>query len=549
MWTSLSTASRAGLGGMLLVLLPLTAQHFSIVVLILSGIWILLSIAAQREYVATIRKRLELRRLDLDSARLTVSDPATIQMLERTARGDNPRQAAYALDLLGESARYDPSPMLTELAGSAHAEVRAKAFETARKIGNKTLGEAALAEIRNARTPDGSQAACEAVRYAVTVSPEPADFGRRLLEHNNPDIPSSLLDALTDKPDLARQILDLEWLRTAAADSSPVRRALAAQAIGVRGDAGTEALFKLLNDSDPLVAGQAIRTVGALKNREYLGPVVRALGSARLRGPAIDALVEFGPKIIGALGDLLEDETLPLQVRRYVPRVLQRIVDQRSVDVLVRGLPTKDLTMRAAILKGLNKLRDAKPDLEYHAKASTEQILAEAKYYFDLHASLAPLRTCQSPKSATCLLTKTLEDRLRVTLERLFRLLGLRYPPHQIYAAYRAIDRRGGDDYTAALEFLDNVLERDLKRVLLPMLDEDAVLAQHAHELFQIERRDSTRALRSLIQSGDAWLASCSIIAAAELGLNELAREIQQAGSSGGQEVAEVARAAEALMV
>ncbi len=537
-----------GLGGMILVLLPLTPSQFPLVVLVLAAVWVLLSVAAQREYVATIRKRLESRRLDFESARVSVTDRATISLLERTARDGGARQAAYALDLLGQAAGYRPDDLLAELVGSPHAEVRAKVFEVARMSGSGSLYDAALAELRRARGPDSAPAARQAVRYALAFTSEPRELARRLLEHPNPEVASSTVDAVGAMPEIARELLDHDWLQSAATDPSAARRKLSAQAIGVRGDAGTDVLFPLLKDSDPAVAAQAIRSAGTLKNRDYVPPLIHALSSPRLRGAAVDALSEFGMRITGTLGDVLADDTVPINVRRYVPRVLQRIGGQASVDILLRAIAGRDLATRATALKALNKLRETQPDLEYGGSMFFEQILDEAKYYFELHASLVPFREYDSPPPAVSLLIRTLEDRLSITLERLFRLLGLKYPPRQIYAAYRAINRRGGEDYVAAVDFLDSVLDRQLKRVLLPLLDEDSVLAQHARELFRIEGRDVRSALHSLIHSGDPWLTACAIAAAAELRIRELAQDVRQAASSGGDEVAEVARAAEAML-
>lgn len=537
-----------GLGGMLLLLLPLDPRHFSIVVLVLSGLWILLSIAAQRQYVATVRERFEHRRLDFESARVHVADRATLTMLEQTSRAGNARQAAYALELLSQAPGYRVEPLLAELVQSPHAKIRGKVFEIARKSRIPGLTPVALAEIRNSRTPDRSPAVREAVLYAVALSGDPATLARRLLDHMNPEVPANTVTALADLPEIARELIHHDWLRATSSDTSASRRALAAQAIGVRGDSGTEALFQLLNDPNPLVAAEAIRTVGGLKNREYLPPILRFLASSRLRGVTLDALAAFGPSIIGTLGDLMMDEAEPLAVRRYLPRVLQRIADQRSVDVLVRALTLKDLSLRVGILKALNRLRESHPDLNYQTDGLPGQVLEEARYYFDLHSSLAPLRRFESPAPATSLLIRTLDNRLRATLERLFRLLGLRYPPLQMYAAYRAVQGRAGVDFPAALDFLDNVLERELKRVLLPLLDEEAVLADHAHELFRIERKDVVAALRSLIHSGDRWLAACAMAAAAELRVNELATDIHDAALAGADEVAVVARAAEAVL-
>jgi ATP:ADP antiporter, AAA family len=541
-----------GLGGIVLVVFNSTTgiepHQFSIVVMVLAGLWIFLSLAAQREYVATVRKRLELRRLDLDSARITVSDRATIELLERTARGDNGRQAAYALELLSQAPGYRTESLATELGESPHGEVRAKAYEVARKSGSANLVDRALAEIRNARVDGARGAVREAVLYAVWGSDERAGLAGRLLEHPNPEVPASAIDALADYPDLARELIDRDWLNTMSVNDAAERRALAARAVAVRGDSGTEVLYRLLHDPEAAVVAQAIRSAGILKNREYVATMVRHLANPHLRGAAIDALASFGPRVIGTLGDILEDEASPLNVRKNVPRVLREIPEQRSVDVLVRALPVPDLTIRTAVLKALNKMRDAHPELQYRSDSLISQVHEEAKKYFEFHSELAALRDKQEPGPATDLLIRTLKNRLTTTLERLFRLLGLKYPPRQIYAAYLAVNRRQGEEFTAALDFLENVLERELKRVMLPLLDEDSVLARRGHELFQIEPKNLAETLRELIRSNDVWLASCSIAAAAELKLHEVAADIRSVGDSGGKEVADVARAAEAVL-
>ena len=55
----------------------------------------------------TIRKRFAARQLDMESARIRVQDAGNHGLLEHAAEGDNPRQAAYALSLLGQVPDYD----------------------------------------------------------------------------------------------------------------------------------------------------------------------------------------------------------------------------------------------------------------------------------------------------------------------------------------------------------------------------------------------------------------------------------------------------------
>jgi len=538
-----------GLGGMVLVLFTsivgLTPSRFAIVVLAISVVWILLSVVAQREYVATVRKRLEMRRLDLDSARINATDPAIVEVLERTARGENGRQAAYALEVLADAGGYDTSHLVEELASSALPEVRAKVFEVARKRQAPGLMDTALAEIRNARGAIAPAPVREAVMYAVEMSTEPVDLSRRLLEHANAGVRESTLEALAARPEVARELINIQWMERTAASSNPAERALAATAIRVTGVEDQGVLERLLTDPDRTVSSSAMRAACALKNRIYLPTMIGALRNPHLRGVAIDCLAAYGVRIIGTLSDLLEDDDTPINVQRYVPRVLQRIQDQRSVDALIRALPGKNLSLRSAVLKALNKLRDSAPNLNYGSMPLMQQVHAEAKTYFELHAALVALRAFQSPGQALSLVIRTLESRLRTTLERVFRLLGLKYPPRQIYAAFLALDRPKSEEFTAALEFLDNVLEREVKRIMLPLLDEDAVLAQKGKELFRVEPKTVPNALRDLIHSGDVWLVSCAIAAAAELRIRDLAGDVRRAGETFGPEVLEVARAAE----
>jgi ATP/ADP translocase len=501
-----------GLGGVLLLLLTATSldlgvRGIAVVVMALCVPWIYLSYLARREYVATIRRRFEARRLDFESTRIAVADAATIQFVESTAQSDNPRQAAYAIGLLADAPGYDVRPMLERAAISPHTEVRAKAYEVATALrypGLKWSKPGALpAE----------------VRYAIAISQDRRRLTAEFLEDRDPAISGAALETLRQDPTLASALLTPEWFEDVEASADPRRRALATRAAGV------------------------------LKDRAHLFRLVHALGSPRQRGDAIDALAEFGPQICGSLADVLLDESLPMRIRRQVPRVLKKIPHQRSVEVLLGTIGHADLSIRAGVLKALNRLRETAPGLNFENDFVTRQILAEARYYYELSAALEPFREHErKARTAAALLAATMEERLRRTLERLFRLLGLRYPPKEIYSAYLAVSRKAHEEATAALEFLDNTLERDLKRFLLPLLDAPEHLLEHGRELFGVEARTVEEAIRELIRSHDPWLAACAMAAAGELELRSLAPEIRQAAKALEEEIVEVARAAEARL-
>ena len=127
-----------GIGALLLVAVTtwfaFGVRQIALLVIFFGALSIWLCVRARNEYVATIRKRLSARRLDLQSARVTVNDPGTLRLLEETANGEHPRQVTYALSLLQEVPGYDLGPMLDRLVTNNSGEVRAKVYEIARAI-------------------------------------------------------------------------------------------------------------------------------------------------------------------------------------------------------------------------------------------------------------------------------------------------------------------------------------------------------------------------------------------------------------------------------
>jgi HEAT repeat protein len=540
-----------GLGGMLLALLfwlAMPARHVSLFAIGFAIFWGLLVWRARREYLLSVRRRLEARRLDLEGARVTVGDPATVALLEQAARSGNARQACYALSLLAELPGYTLEPLLVELADRPSGEVRAMVYELARSAPSPALLDLALEQIRSSRPSESPATVKATVAYALAVSREVQPLAREFLEHANPSVTEGVLEAMREEPEAAQELVTREWLSRLASDPEPDRRRLAAVAIGACGDQGTEALHRLLEDSDTRVAAAACEAAGNLRNRAYLDALLARLADSHLRGAVIQSLAAYGTRISGTLGDLLEDESVPVAIRRHIPRILRSVPEQRSVEVLLRSINQRELSVRAAVLKALNGLRETTPQLNYQDTFVTRQILSEAKLYFQLNAALAPFRDQRNPRTAAGLLAASIEERLKQTLARLFRLLGLRYPPKEIYAAYLAVQHRRKEQFVAALDFLDNVLERELKRILLPLLDESGNMLERGRDLFGVEVKSPEEAIRELIRSGDSWLVACAMAAAAELKLRNLVPDITQAARGAGAEVGRVALGAQTAL-
>ena len=493
------------------------ARQISGLVVVFCVLWIFLSVLASREYLATIRLRLASRRLDLSGVHLAAADAGTIRLLERQLTEGTPRQASYALGLLAEAAQYEIAPLLDGLVKSPAVEIRRKVYEVA-----GATRYAGLVEPAQAVLAQGTETAADGLEQQAA------------LEY--------LISTADDSP------IGETWIGQAASDPHPQRRALAARAIQLRGSDAAHHLGRLLEDVDSSVQEASCRAAGQLGDRRYFDTLIRRLGDRAVRGAATESLGCFGPRICGALGDILVDPTTPPAIRVRIPRVLRLIQDQQSVAVLLASLGTADDANLLAILKALNRLREAAPNLTFPAEAVSRRIAVEAKRYFEMGSQLAALRMHNTPRTAAALLARSLETRMVQMEDRLFRLLALRYPPAEVYSAFLAVRSRQPEKITVALDYLDSTLDRDLKKFIIPLFEGPQRAARNARDLYGIESPTEESAVRCLVGSNDPWIAACAMATAGERQLRALLPEILRVGQQRGQKNAAVAQAAAAML-
>jgi len=102
-------------------------------------------------------------------------------------------------------------------------------------------------------------------------------------------------------------------------------------------------------------------------------------------------------------------------------------------------------------------------------------------------------------------------------LERIFRLVGLIYSPHDIHAVYYNYQAKPALR-ASAIEFLDNLLDAPLKQVVMPLLEEGR------HGIGRPMAREAV--FEILLEGRDPWLK----MIAKELVSNETRSEYVNAG-------------------
>jgi hypothetical protein len=116
-------------------------------------------------------------------------------------------------------------------------------------------------------------------------------------------------------------------------------------------------------------------------------------------------------------------------------------------------------------------------------------------------------------------------------LERVFRLIALMFEGPGLHDAYVGVRSDNSAVRANSLEFLDNVLKPELRRLLVPLLDSQVSVEERiaiADRLVGAPLETTEQAVGTLLASDDPWLRSCAVYAVGVLHLQNLEPELQK---------------------
>jgi HEAT repeat protein len=263
-------------------------------------------------------------------------------------------------------------------------------------------------------------------------------------------------------------------------------------------------LQQLLHDPDPEVVRSAIGAVGTLRKRKSVPFVIEHLGDAEQRDDAIDALLRFEESIVGTLRDYLADSSVSIEVRREIPSVLVRVRTPEAMHVLAANVLQSDNVLRYRIIAALNKLR------ERHRTVDVDTTLVETVLAAEI---MGHYRSYQILASANGAPTDPLKQSMAEDLERIFRLMKILSPEHDLQSVYLSLQSKNPVTHANALEFLDNTLRPQLRSLLVPLIDGDVSESERVHladRLLGVTVKTQKEAVTALMSADDPWLKSCA---------------------------------------
>lgn len=469
-----------GLGGLLLLGLAygagLSVQMISVVTLVLIAVWGALTYRARHTYVDQFRDKLRERGRDPEEA----ADDGSAQAEAPSAELDEllgalcshaETDVLHALEELEKRDDAVPVEAMLCLLDHPSSVVREETIRVLRVREVEDVGEPVAEALRD---PD-PDVQLEAARYLYCqLTDNHLERLETALQHEDPQIQAAAVGLIAEEgtveeyrlvsESLIRRLVDMEG------DRGHEARTQVARILGVLDRSyRNELLHRLLRDEVSSVVRAAIRAAGRTGDPSFVHSLVRRLADDAHEADAHQALEAFGGDVFGTLYDHLTDEALPLAARRRLPPVFAAHPSRFGLVLLVRSLRRVPVPVRHAAVQALSKIHKA-DDFSFDPAPVDTAIERDLRHYAALGQIL---RLCRLGKTGALPLPPARVQSLREeALERVFRLLGLRYDQRDIYDAYLGITSADPSLRDSAVEFVDNLVDYTTRRVLLPLLDD-----------------------------------------------------------------------------
>lgn len=504
--------------------LPGTAAINMIVI----AIWMVVAWRLRSEYVRTIHDSIHRHRLDTERAASTTIEKSAAEALRAKLAGGEASEVRYALGLLEVQQTRSWQPSLRALLGHPEADIRRRALSLLRAAGDREIGPRAVELLRD---PDLG-VRTEALLYLTReMHVDPLSQIQQLGDFEDFSIRAGMAAFLASPGpaqnlDAARALL--EAMVQVAGPDGVRERAEAARLMAVVPGAFLNLLATLVRDEDEHVAREAIRSATEITRDELIEPLVAALDRPELVDEAAGALARYGNHIIPEMERRLRDDATPQDIRREIPAVLVRIGSAEAEQSLIGSLLQADVTLRHRVISSLNKLRLLHPEVNLDPSTINLLLAAEIAGHYRSYQVIGPLK--QRLKEEDPVL-QAMHHAMDQELDRIFRLMGLLLPYVGLHDAY--VGLRSSDELVRAnsLELLDNVLDPELRQLIVPLLDSQVSPDERiaiANRLVGAPLDTAEQAVETLLSSEDPWLRSSAIYAVGALQLHSLAGELSR---------------------
>ncbi len=497
----------------IVVFLDFTIPQVAVVTAIASGVWLALSYRAQRAYVNEFRT--VLREHDLDIANESLfdfSETQTQRIIKAQLEGDSNQGILRTLKIIKDSAPEPFGPSLQKLLTHPTEEIRYRALNLLSRITTKNFTEDVLP----------------------------------LLNDDAVEIKINAMDYISiHKPDRAEEILK-DWYKSGSAVEKTValacsfkyenRSALKAQEkgaleeiIGDETDANTNAraqiagalvyldektavkyLTQLFENSSGKVKKATIKSMGIVQSPDFIPLLVEMLDKPAFKTEALDAIANYPEQHLPEIAEYIPGAVDDHGIYRSLVKAISYMSSQSAANELLSLLEKEtNAKRRYALIKGINRLHANNSELSFSQKRIDRELEREIEQIYLFKQVLNQLTS----EERFDLLKKVINERIDQRIEHAFRLLGMKFHYRDLRGALQSYKSVNAAHRSAAIEFIDNLLEGKTSKQMMPLIDKRSakIVLAMGEKYFGVKVKNYEEAMVLLLEQEDEWLKAATL--------------------------------------
>ena len=412
-------------------------RDVSLIIIVFIVVWVWFGLRVTREYVTIVKNNLHIKWRDADRLITEKIDVDMTKAVFDTLQSRERSSVLYSMNLFDLIKREKMTPELKSLISIKGDELRARSMDSLLDL----PGESLLPEIDD--------------------SLEPEELDAQVREILALDVYQELIKEKIEKATREK------------GGRAEVSKMEAAKVMGMMepGIPLLKELKKLLQDESTEVVRYAAESAGRLKKREFVPLLLDHLGRPATQESAVQALRSYGDAIVGTLKDYLSDPQENIRARQSIPEILAKTGSQRAADIMTMELAKEKTELETELIEALHRMRLNSPDIRFAKSGVQTKAVSLIKKCYLLLLQIHDVRGDRKKE----MLLRDLENTLSRTLKQVFELLGLVYPQEDIIKAYQNIlvGTKKALDYS--VELLDNILKRELKELLIPLIEDTTI--------------------------------------------------------------------------
>ena len=504
-----------GIAGLMLLLLirrfDLPTSYITVIILLLTFIWIILIYKLREAYFNSFRLNIQRNLTATAIKNKSYQKESTIILTREILRSNDEEEILAVLDRLSIYKIKTLRPEIINLLDFPSNKVRT---EVIKQLYMQDRG-VSIEKIKPFIYSNDDELVHIALSYILEHSSlSHNDFFTEYLDHKDPYIASAALLCLSEEANENESLgkrfqLDNrieKRLNDLLLDNTIERQGDTTKLLLTIAHSGLKKYYSFINvnlqNQSPKIVKHAIKAAGITSDEQYSKILIQFLAHKNYRKVAIKALKNYSSGITNTILQLEQNDELNNTIKRYLPLLVQSFNNQKSVKILMRFLKSKDVIIRFESAKALIRLKSKNENLYYNKSRLKKEVIRECRYCKETLDALESMRIIvdsndlSSPlnlenkndiTTARNSIINVLDEQLHMSLKSIFKLLSLLYDEADIKVSYSGIISDVKEAQINALEFLDNLLQSQIKTQILPLMEYYTVGNQELSQSSQLQ--------------------------------------------------------------